>query len=93
MAETDSDTTLGLEEKPFCRQRTSPTMNTSSSLQKKYDDDSPATKWIQTPDVNSRRYKIFLFFVHKKEQNKKEMREGERENVIVRVNCNSFYMQ
>ena len=69
MAENDSDTTLGLEEQSdqirLCRHRTSPKtsrekMSASPTRQKKYDDDSPSTKWIQTPDAVTRRYKFFI---------------------------------
>jgi hypothetical protein len=64
VAENDSDTTLGLEEHSdqilLCRHRTSrEKMSASPIRQKKYDDDSPTTKWIQTPDAVTRRYKFF----------------------------------
>ena len=61
MAESDSESALGLEQIPLCRQRASPTgskqkMTSSPLHQQKYRDDSAETKWIPTPDVAVRRY-------------------------------------
>ncbi len=65
MAESDSDTTLGLKQILLYRRRTSSNetkqqINMSSLRQQKYHDDSPETKWIQTPNVAGRRYIHFL---------------------------------
>ncbi|CAF1093839.1 unnamed protein product [Adineta ricciae] len=56
MAESDSDTALGLEQNPLCRQRQSSTelkqkMKSDTSRQYRYDDDSPEAKWSATPNV------------------------------------------
>ncbi len=68
MAETDSDTALGLEQIPLFRQRTSPIeskqkMNSSSSRQQKNSDDSAEVKWIPTSDVAALRYSFFLLLL------------------------------
>ena len=83
MAESDSDTTLGLEQTPLCRQRQSSTelkqkmKSDTSSRQHRYDDDSPETKWSATPNVAIRRYSIlfsifFLYGIEEKEKREKE---------------------
>ncbi len=90
MAETDSDTALGLEQIPLCRQRTSPIgskqkMNSSSLRQQKNSDDSAETKWIPTADVAVRRYSFF-FFLFDKQQNEKK-----KADASVGVNVDSFF--
>ncbi len=61
MAESDSDTTLGLEQVPLCRRRTSSKerkqkMNMNPLPRMKYRDDSPETQWIPRPNGAVRRY-------------------------------------
>jgi hypothetical protein len=77
VAESDSDTTLGLEQHreqiPLCRQRTSPKsskrkMSDSPSRQPNYNDDSPSTNRLQENDgIN-----IFFTLFCEKEQNEKK---------------------
>jgi hypothetical protein len=81
VAESDSDTLLGLEQNSSCRRRTSSNeakhkMNTIPSHQLKYQDDSPETQWIQTPNAAVRRYYYFLSV--KKEQNEKKLGKCDR---------------
>lgn len=88
MAESDSDTTLGLEQNSTCRRRTPSTetklkMNTSPLRQQKYRDDSVETKWLPSPDVAIRRY---FFFCNKKKQSRTERKA----NAIVGVFVDSF---
>jgi hypothetical protein len=97
VAESDSDTTLGLEQHreqiPLCRQRTSPKsskrkMSDSPSRQPNYNDDSPSTKWIPPSVARERRYKYFFysFLRERTEREKKKI-------TIVGVTGNSFHMQ
>ena len=94
MADTDSDTNLGLEQVPLCRYRTSPkevthNMSTSQSRQPTYTDDS-TTKWIHTPDVPARRYNRFFFFFFFHDR-RKEQNEKEKQNVSGEVDVDSFF--
>ena len=79
VAESDSDTTLGLEQNRLCRQRQSSTelkqkMKSDSSRQYRYDDDSPEAKWSATPNVAVRRYSILfsIFFLYGTEEKKEK---------------------
>jgi len=76
VAESDSDTLLGLEQNSSCRRRTSSNeakhkMNTVPSHQLKYQDDSAETQWIQTPNAAVRRYYYFLSVKKRTERKKK----------------------
>jgi len=78
VVETDSDTSLGLEQTYHRRKRTSTNdkihkMDTNKGRRR---DDAETTNWLQTSNSTPRRYIYIFFFFLKKRENTERKKNG-----------------